>query len=315
MYPNNININEIKSTSNDFCSNNESIIDHYDSNHHELELFDWISLICPTATKKKLNFDNKNNEYNIFVPELNLAIEYCNLNAHNEIQKGRKYHFDKMKFCNQHKIRLITIFEDEWIYRKNQVKGFLLSVFNKNKHIVYARKCTIDIVDKKNAVDFLKKHHIQGSSAFIVAFGLYYNDELLAIITGNQHHRQGHEQLFVLNRLAFKYNYNVIGGSSKLLKKLIEYSRSNGYEKIISWSDNRWSEGKVYKAIGFELFEELGPDYSYVNNGKRESKQSNKKKNLTKKGATGLTEYEMAFSIGLIRIYDCGKMRWEINLI
>jgi len=39
-----------------------------------------------------------------------------------------------------------------------------------------------------------------------------------------------------------------------------------------------------------------------------------KKKNLVKKGAVGKTEHEMALSLGLKRIFDCGKKRWEINL-
>jgi hypothetical protein len=87
-----------------------------------------------------------------------------------------------------------------------------------------------------------------------------------------------------------------------------------GYEKIVSWSDNRWSEGKVYEALGFYLEEELGPDYSYVKDRQRISKQSCQKKHLFKKGAVGDTELEMAKSLGYSRIWDCGKKRWVLDI-
>ena len=67
------------------------------------------------------------------------------------------------------------------------------------------------------------------------------------------------------------------------------------------------------------MVEELKPDYSYVvgTTGKRQSKQSNKKKCLLKKGAIGTmenTELELSKTLDLHRIFDCGKKRWSINL-
>ena len=253
-------------------------------------------------------------ELDIYVPSLNLAIEYCGLYWHSEEYKDNNYHVTKMKLCNEKGIRLITIFEDEWLQREKQVKNFLLSVINKNEIIVMGRKTELKQVSKEEASVFLEENHIQGSPLFEIAFGLYYNNELVGITTGNRHHRQGHNKLFVLNRLAFKSNTSVSGGSSKLLKALIQYARGKGYFKLISWSDNRWSEGNVYQKIGFGLVEELSPDYSYVQKQTRISKQSCQKKSLLKRGATGNTEHEMARSLGFYRIYDCGKKRWEINL-
>ena len=219
-----------------------------------------------------------------------------------------------MKLCNEKGIRLITVFEDEWLEREKQVKNFLLSVINKNEKTIMGRKTQLKEVPKEDAIHFLEEAHIQGSPLFEVAFGLYHDNELIGITTGNKHHRQGHGNLFVLNRLAFKSNTSVSGGSSKLLKALIQYAKTKGYTKLISWSDNRWSEGNVYKKLNFDLTEELSPDYSYVQKQTRISKQSCQKKSLLRKGAVGDTEHEMAISLGLYRIYDCGKKRWEINL-
>lgn len=223
-----------------------------------------------------------------------------------------------MKQCEEADVRLITIFEDEWLERQKQVKNYLKSVLGINEKRVYARKCEVKEVEKTIAKNFLEDNHIQGKTVFKKAFGLYYEDELLGLVTSNTHHRQGHGSKNVLNRLVFLDGVQVVGGASKLLKYLIKYSKEQGYDALLSWSDNRWSQGNVYEKIGFKLTEELKPDYSYyVGESKRQSKQSNKKKNLLRKGAEGdmsMTERELALTLCFYRIWDCGKKRWEIKL-
>lgn len=279
----------------------------------EKEIFEFIKLFYPDATENNRTIISPL-ELDIYIPNLNLAIEYGGLYWHSEEYKDKNYHYNKMKLCNDKGIRLITVFEDEWLQRKDQVKNFILSAINKNKIKLMARKTEIKPTNKIEAIQFLEENHIQGAPVFQVSFGLYYNNDLQALITGNKHHRQGFKEILVLNRLAFKSNVSISGGSSKLLSALIKYAKDNDYKKIISWSDNRWSEGNVYIKTGFSLSEKLLPDYSYIVNNERTSKQSCQKKNLTKKGAIGGTEKEMALSLGFRRIWDCGKKRWEINL-
>ena len=70
----------------------------------------------------------------------------------------------------------------------------------------------------------------------------------------------------------------------------------------------------MYEKCGFELECELPPDYSYVKGRERIAKQSCKKSNLLKKGGVGNTEKEMAKSLGMSRIWDCGKKRYFVVL-
>lgn len=286
----------------------------------ELELLEWVQQWHPEAHSTRQVIGPK--ELDIYIPSLNLAIEYCGLYWHNEDSpepRGRTYHYDKMKTCEEKGVRLITVFSDEWQDRREQVTGFLMSVLGKSERRVYARKCEIREVDKTITRKFLDDYHIQGKTTSKIAFGLYHKDELLGLTTGNIHHRQkGDDAPFVLNRLVFKKGVSVVGGASKLLKHLMDYAKNEGFKELISWSDNRWSQGNVYKKTGFTLVEELKPDYSYVTPELiRESKQSNKKKLLLKKGAVGTmanTETELAKTIGYSRIWDCGKKRWSICL-
>lgn len=283
----------------------------------ESEIGQWAQSLNFTTEKFKFIGKTRGKEIDIYIPSLKIGIEYCGLYWHSEKFKDQKYHHNKLKLAEQEGIRLITIFEDEWKNRQSQVKNFLKSILGIHKTRIYARKCEVKQVDKPLALQFLEDTHIQGRAAHIVAFGLYYQNELVGIVTGNKHHRQGIND-FVLNRLSFKDGYQIVGGASKLLKSLIKYCKEHGYNKLISWSDNRWSQGNVYEKIGFILEQELRPDYSYVTpSGLRESKQSNTKQKLLAKGAVGTmnnTEVELADTLNYKRIWDCGKKRYSLNL-
>ncbi len=295
----------------------------YGSSKAEKEVRDWVGQFFPKTDKLVLRYDPKNYkkylELDVYVEELKLAIEYNGLHWHCDKYKDKTSHHDKMKLANSLGIRVINIFEDEWLERQNQVKGYIKSVLGKNEIKLFARKTELLKVPKSEAKKFLEDNHIQSSTNFEIALGLYFDNELVAVMTGGLHHRQGHRDVFVLNRLAFKSNVSVAGGSSKLLKGLLAYTKKRGFQKLLSWSDNRISEGRVYESLGFTLKSEHGPDYSYWLEGtqNRISKQSCQKKELIKKGAKGTmanTEKELALTLGLHRIWDCGKKAWAIDL-
>jgi hypothetical protein len=255
----------------------------------------------------------------IFDPETQVGIEYCGLFWHHEnspTPRDRNYHRDKMQTAQKEGYQLITLFEDEYLEHRSAVINRLLNILHKPRKMIGARKCSLVSVDKNTARDFLNKHHIQGSpSSFLYAWGLEYEGILGAIITGGQHHRQNHTKTMVLSRLCFAPDFHVIGGTERLFKKLCSQSVQDGYKKIVSWSDNRWTEGTVYKRLKMTLEAELNQDYSYIilaRPGKRLSKQSQKKKQ------TGcpkhITERDWALQHGLSRIWDCGKCRWTFSL-
>ncbi len=255
-------------------------------------------------------------EIDMYCEELKLAVEYCGIFWHSEYKgKTRKYHYDKMIGCNEKGIRLITIFSDEWDYRKEQVKGFLKSIVSKNQKIIYARKCKFVELEKPFVMGFCENYHIQGRpTQYLKSFGLVYNNELVGVIIYSRHHRQNvNKNVIILNRLCFKDGYTVIGGSSKLFKNSLSLLDC---EYIVTWSDNRWSMGKVYEKMGFKLDRDLPVDYSYINikksSSKRLSKQSMQKKKIG--CPDNMTEYEYTKSLGFSRIWDCGKKRWVYEL-
>ena len=255
----------------------------------------------------------------VYIPALKIGIEYNGLHWHHERSKQprlKDYHADKMRECASVGIRLITIFEDEWLLRPLQARNFLKAQLGACAERVGARECSLREIPLDLAREFFELNHIQGAAQLSVkAWGLAVGDELVAALSLGRHHRQNHEDLLVLDRLCFKSGLAVAGGSSRLFKAARKYAQEQGVKSIVSWSDNRWSTGTVYMRMGFTLAEELPPDYAYVDTQKpthRISKQSQRKQ--TSKCPEGLTELEWATHRGLARIWDCGKKRWEFKL-
>jgi hypothetical protein len=254
----------------------------------------------------------------IVVPSQSIAIEYNGLHWHHEnspTPRLNDYHFKKMQAAEAQGLRLITIFEDEWVNRRLQVENFLRSALGANTRRIGARKTSVKDIDKQTAKRFLEDNHIQGTAPFIdYAVGLVLGEELVAVMTLGRHHRQK-QSAIVLNRLAFKHDVSIAGGASKLLAACILWAKRAGHTKIVSWSDNRWSQGRVYEQMGFKRAEDLRPDYSYVVLNRpceRVSKQSQKKTAEDKR--LGRSERESTTSRGLSRIWDCGHKRWELPL-
>lgn len=256
-------------------------------------------------------------EIDLYNDDLKIGIEYCGLRWHSEsrARDGKVRHYAKYKKCNEKGVRLITVFADEWLKRNSQVKSFILSALNKNVIKYHGRKCVVQTITNDIANPFLDKYHIQGKGKLHkLCIGIYHEDELLGVMTFNIHHRNNKD--FILDRLAFKSGVKINGGVSKMISVAKEYCKINGIKNIVTWSDNRWSNGQVYEACGFKFDEELPVDYSYIkisNPRARLSKQSCTKKNI--KCPEGKTEYEYMLELGFDRIWDCGKKRFILTIV
>lgn len=244
----------------------------------------------------------------------NLAIKTVNLNEiKSDLPANHNVEFYNRSITNNK--RPIIIYGDEWTERKPQCKNFLKSLLGLANQKMFARKCTIHGIHKEQGREFIEQHHIQGANRLgMVFWGLFYNEELLGVISLGRHSRQVSENHIVLDRLCFKDGVQVIGGASKLFAHCIQWAENQKYDCIISFSDNRWSLGGVYTKLNFCLEREYKPDYSYIDTASitRLSKQSQKKEAVD--CPEELTEHQWALQRGLVRVYDCGKKRWNYKI-
>jgi len=259
-------------------------------------------------------------EIDIFLPEINLAIEFNGLFWHSELKgKTRLYHLNKTQECEKQNIQLIHVFEDEWMYQKEIIKSRILNLLRKTPNKIYARKCIIKSINNNIKNKFLNDNHIQGEDKSKFKYGLYYNNELVSIITfGKLRKVTGNiskDNQYELIRFCNKLNTNVIGGFSKLLKHFI---KQESPQKIISYADRRWSIGNVYEKNGFNFIHNTSPNYWYMKYYKqREHRFKYIKSNLPNilpNFNPMLSEWENMKNNKYDRIWDCGSKKYEYNL-
>lgn len=243
-------------------------------------------------------------ELDMFLPDYNIAIEYHGLYWHSEIYKDSTYHKEKLQLCSNNGIRLIQIFEDEWINKSDIVKARLLSFLDHNVKIP-ARKCVVKELESHESNIFLNNYHIQGKGRANVHLGLYYNDELVSIMTFLNGDISKNTHGWELNRFCSKSGMNITGGASKLFSAFIKrYSP----ESITSFADLRWcSANPVYLKLGFQRKENTAPNYWYfkTNEPIRYHRYS-----LRKPMGSVLSERELRRQEGWLRIYDCGSSKF-----
>jgi hypothetical protein len=304
--------------SNELCCN-DLTVGNYLHNHNIPTQIYSISIgeseVSQFITSHNIQIEHNNRtiisplELDLYIPTHNLAIEYCGLYWHSDTHSriDNNYHKRKHDLCANKGIQLITIFEDEWQQKQEQVKQKLLSLLNKdNRNSVYARKTHIVLVSNKNKQLFFENNHIQGNGPGSINIGLEYEGTLVACMSFIKQKEQHY-----LNRYAT--SCRVPGGFSKLLKY---FQHNYEWKKVISFADLRWSNGNLYEKTGWKLDSVLPPDYSYIRNNERIHKFNYRRKNLPRlleHFNLELSERENCNNNGILRIWDCGKLKYTTH--
>jgi hypothetical protein len=234
--------------------------------------------------------------------------DYSMFNNHDKENKNR--HLVKTNLVEEKGYQLFHIFENEWLCPiKQQIwKSVLNSKMNKTTRI-YGRKTTIKEVDNKTKKKFLDNNHLQGFCNSSKDYGLYYNDdELVSLMTFGKT-RFSKEYQWELIRFCNKINTTVVGGASKLLK---HFERANQPKSLVSYANRRWSEGGLYKAIGFEHTHNSTPNYFYFKENtmlleSRNKYQKHKLSKVLEDFNPNDTEVQNMFGNGYRRIWDSGN--------
>lgn len=283
---------------------------------NEIEFRDFVQKLC---VGEIIRFNARNIisplELDIVNTVRKIAFEYDGLYWHsNEKVKDKNYHLNKTKKCIEKGYRLIHVFEDEWLNKKDIVKSRIGNILGKTQNRIGARKCIIKEITPSQSREFLNKNHLQGNVNSSIRYGLFYKEELVSVMTFRKLRKSlgcvSEEHVYELTRFCNKLNYNIIGAASKLLKHFVKcYSPI----KIISYADKRWSNGNMYYKLGFEHIRDSKPSYFYTLNGKeRENRFVHRKDVLAKEGYyPNKSESQIMKERRYFKIYDCGCMVFE----
>lgn len=250
-------------------------------------------------------------ELDFFMPEHDLAIEINGLRWHGEKFGGKNlhYHADKTQSCNDIGIRLIQIFEDEFINHQQTVFSVIGAALGIPKStVIRARECTISHISAKQARDFCETHHLQGYTSCTTKLGLFHNSCLVCVMTFKQHK----DSVWELSRYCVSPDIAVVGGAARLFSCFL---KTHEFSHIYTYSDCRYFSGNVYRTLGFAYEHTTKPGYWYFRDNRQRMHRLNfTKKRLVSQGHdSALTEWQIMQNLGYDRIWDCGHSKWIYN--
>ena len=136
--------NERRRFGNETCTNC-SPIGVCSISRYEIELTDKLRNFDIISNDRKI-LNGK--ELDVYIPSNNLAIEINGLYWHSDVFKDKDYHINKTKLCQSKGVKLIHIFEDEWLNHKDIVISIINNRLGVTTNKMYARKCEVKIAYK-----------------------------------------------------------------------------------------------------------------------------------------------------------------------
>lgn len=154
--------------------------------------------------------------------------------------KSKTYHYDKSQEAVSHGYRCIHIWD--WDNTES-----ILELLKNNRKKIYARQCSVSLVDTRECKSFLNDYHLQGYIKADICLALMYEGEIAALMTFSKP-RYNRNYQFELLRYCSKYN--IVGGAEKLFKHFVG---SYDPQSIISYCDLSKFTGDVYPRLGFKF--------------------------------------------------------------
>jgi len=252
----------------------------------EQQLFEFISNVYNGIILRNKRIMGKQ-EIDIYLPDFKIGIEFNGLYWHNELNKSNDYHKIKSELSNKNNIKLIHIYEDDWLYKQEIIKSRILNIFGKNKKI-NGKKCIIKEIKNVDIIrEFLVENHIKGYKGSLYNIGLYFDNDLISIMCFDKNNK--------LIRFCNKNFYDIENGYEELFNYFItKYNVNESY----SYYDIGWNDDFLIK-LGFKEYKKLNPTYYYIIDG------------IRKKGIN-MNSIDMIKNKNY-KIYDSGgfMMKWQ----
>ena len=285
----------------------------------ENEINDYFQNIFETNSRKIIS----PKEIDLFSEQYKFGIEYNGVFWHSfGIHKNPKfdnyYQLDKNRHLNKtiemekQGYQLFHIRSTHWNdpIKKEIWKSIINNKLGKS-YKLFARK--LKIIDLSNHKEFVKKflneNHLQGTCGYLYAYGLCNEkNEVYSIMTFGKS-RFDKNIDYELLRFCNLKNITITGGASKLLK---HFERTIKPNSIVSYANRDWSQGNLYKALGFEYRHTSEPNYFYTNMNEkiipRQTAQKHKLKKLLKVFDENLSERDNMINNGYRIYYDTGNL-------
>lgn len=239
-------------------------------------------------------------ELDIYIPELKIAFEFNGNYWHSFNFNGNKcYHYNKTLLCEKAGIRLVHIWEYEWVNEIEKVKSFIKNVLQCKKQDIST--CKVNLITDSDYLDFTKKfgvENIKNASYFVGLFD--ENDNLLSVMTFiyDTLHVTWAIRSFVCSDVYVK------GAFEKLFEYFLQYKKP---KKVLVDIDLAKSCQDVYIDNGFVVEKDLPSDYFWIINDKYYEREVARLE--FKKDGDSKVKFKNRMLKTALQCYDAGKRR------
>ena len=267
-------------------------------------------LLQKNSIKYEREFPIKNYSYDFKIGNYLIEINpYATHNStwgiRNNLPKSANYHKQKSEQAKEKGYFCVHCFDWD---DTNKIVDLL-----RLKTSIGARKCQVKDVSKEEAKDFINCHHLQNYAQDSIRLGLYYEDNLVSIMTfGKPRYNKNYEYELI----RYCSTLNVIGGSERLFSHFIKQYKP---ASIISYCDEAKFSGNTYLKLGFERIRAGRPTKHWYNPKTKEHITDNL---LRQRGfdqlfktnyGKGTSNETLMLEAGFVEIYDCGQATYVIN--
>lgn len=215
----------------------------------------------------------------------------------------------------------ILLFEDRWLGAEGPVTRARIAGCLGHFRTIFARKCNVTRCDILTAGVFLDRCHSYGSTAAKYKYSMRLGDELVAVATFSGKKRlpamahpaehsgdsglagEAAPRLVSCEwiRYASLPDVRIAGGMGKMLQTFL---RDVAPDEVLSYSDNEWSDGDVYRKLGFTEAFRTPPQMYYVN------RETFTRTSALKVGRDNLYKESDFPDSDYLRIWNAGSTRW-----
>ena len=183
-----------------------------------------------------------------------------------ELNGIKKYHFKKSIEAENLGIRLIHIYEYEWLdlNQRLKIQSLLKTALNVIPTKIYARNCEVKLITNAQAKIFNNLNHLQGHRNAQVTYGLFYHGNLVQLMSFSRTRYNKNlvgDNTWEIIRGCPGSNNIVVGGVSKLFKYFI---KKHNPDSIFSYCDFNKFNGIGYTKLGMKFIGYTAPDMKWI---------------------------------------------------
>lgn len=272
----------------------------------EDKLFSIVKLMRPTAQNNVKHLLDGEKEIDIYIPELKLAIEFNGLIWHSEINslqqgKDKRRDYNKFLLCKKKQLSHILLYEDEFLYKYEQVLNFLEYHLDVQRPVsdadVYAK-----LIKGTTGKEFYNRHAMYPANNKSQYIGLYLKhvNILLGVVAITRH-----QEKIEINGYAWLPEKNVKNSWYRCRQVIDQTFRP---KKVAYLSDNRLNQEDFAYAMNLRPVANAEPMYWYFKYP--DAVRMHPKSVQSKIKDPELSEWEKLLIDGYNRIWDCGARVW-----